>query len=296
MPFAMGNQLQNLGYKTASYHNHTHSYYRRHLSHPNIGYEFFKAVGNGLELPQIVWPNSDYEMIQVTIDDYIDHQPFHAYYMTVSGHSLYTFSGNMMSRRNREAVEHLPYSEELRAYIACHIELDKALEYLLLRLNQAGIAENTVIVLSTDHLPHGLPGPLGADGYSEFLGRPVDMDLELYENNLIIYAQGMEPVTVDKLSSSLDIIPTISNLMGLEYDSRLLMGRDILSNSDPLVIFLNGSFITKNGHSLRGRDFIPNPGVAVDSNYLDYYKAVIAAKFSASVDILDLDYYRILFG
>jgi len=261
-----------------------------------MGYEFFKAVGNGLELPRIVWPNSDFEMMQVTIDDYIDHQPFHAYYMTVSGHSLYTFDGNMMSRRNREAVDHLPYSESMKAYIACHIELDKALEYLMFRLNEAGIAENTFIVLSTDHLPHGFPGNLGVEGYNEFYGRPIDTELEIFKNNLIIYAQGMEPVTVDKLSSSLDIIPTISNLMGLEFDSRLLMGRDILSNSDPLVPMQNGTFLTENGHSIRGRDFVPNPGVTVDENYADYIRAIIRAKFSASVSILDLDYYRIILG
>jgi len=301
MPFVMGNQLSNLGYTTFAYHNHTHTYYNRHLSHPNMGYEF-KAVGNGLELPNNVWPNSDLEMIQVTIDDYINNQPFHAYYMTVSGHFEYTFGGNMMSRKNRDAVEHLPYSEHLRAYIACHIELDKALEYLMKRLNEAGIAENTFIVLSTDHHPYGLPGNEGADGISEFLGHEVDqsynsdfMNFELFRNNLIIYAQGMEPVTVDKLSSSVDIIPTISNLLGLEFDSRFLMGRDILSNSDPLVIFGNRSFITENGRRIRDRAFIPNPGVVVDDSYSDYIRAVVDAKFSVSTSILDLDYYRIVF-
>jgi len=295
LPFVMGNQLKELGYTTVAYHNHTHTYYNRHRSHPNMGYDY-KGVGNGLKLPKIVWPNSDFEMIQVTIDEYIDHQPFHAYYMTVSGHFEYSFDGNAMSRRHREAVEHLPYSERLRGYIACHIELDKALEYLLLRLNEAGIAENTVIVLSTDHYPYGLPGPDGIDGISEFLGHRVDRNFELYKNHLIIYAQGMEPVVIDKPSSSLDIIPTISNLMGLEYDSRLLMGRDILSNSDGLVIFRDRSFITSNGRRIRNNDFIPNPGVVVEETYTDYIRAVIDAKFSASTGILDLDYYNIVFG
>ena len=301
LPFVMGNQLQSLGYKTVAYHNHTHTYYRRHLSHPNMGYDY-KGVGSGLVLPQIVWPNSDFEMIQVTIDEYINNQPFHAYYMTVSGHFEYTFGGNMMSRRNRDAVEHLPYSDSLKAYIACHMELDKALEYLMKRLNEAGIAEKTVIVLSTDHHPYGLPGNEGADGMSEFLGYQVDksansdfMNFELFKNNLIIYAQGMEPVTVDKPSSSLDIIPTISNLMGLEFDSRLLVGRDILSNSEPLVIFGNRSFITANGRRIRNRDFTPYPGAVVEDGYGEYIRAVVDAKFAASTSILDLDYYRIVF-
>ena len=291
MPFAMGNQLRNLGYTTVAYHNHTHTYYRRHLSHPNMGYEF-KGIGDGLILPNNLWPNSDLEMMQVTIDEYINNQPFHAYYMTVSGHLEYNFGGNAMSRRNRDLVEHLPYSDANKAYIACNIELDKALEYLMKRLNDAGIAENTFIVLSTDHYPYGLDG---TNGISEFLGHQVDPNFEIYKNHLIIYAQGMTPVTIDKPSSSLDIIPTVSNLMGLEFDSRLFPGRDILSNSDPLVIFVDRSFITGNGRRIRGGDFIPNPGVTVDDDYGDFMRAVVEAKFSVSTSILDLDYFRIIF-
>ena len=292
MPFAMGNQLRNIGYTTVAYHNHSYTYYNRHQSHPNLGYDF-KGVGNGLELPRLLWPNSDLEMMQVTIDEYINKQPFHAYYMTVSGHLEYNFGGNAMAVRNRDAVADLPYSDANKAYIACHIELDKALEYLMLRLNQAGIAENTFIVLSTDHYPYGLDG---TNGISEFLGHQVDRNFELYKNNLIIYAQGMEPVTIDKPASSLDIIPTISNLLGLEFDSRFLIGRDILSNSPALVIFMDRSFITENGRRIRGGDFVPNPGVVVNENYGDIRRAEIDAKFSASASILDLDFYRYIFG
>jgi len=257
-----------------------------------MGYDY-TGVGNGLELPRLVWPNSDLEMMEATVDDYIGQQPFHAYYMTVSGHLEYNFGGNAMAARNRDAVADLPYSDALKAYIACHIELDKALEYLLDRLNAAGIAENTVIVLSTDHYPYGLDG---VDGISQFLGHPVDKNFELYENNLIIYVQGMEPVTVDRPASSLDIIPTISNLMGLQYDSRFLMGQDLLSNSESLVIFKDRSFITDRGYRIRGGDFVPHPGIEVNDHYGDYIRAVIDAKFSASASILDLDYYRKVFG
>ena len=296
LPFTMGNRLGALGYSTFAYHNHTHTYYRRHLSHPNMGYDVFKAIGNGLELPQILWPNSDLYMVQATVDDYIYNEPFHAYYMTVSGHLEYNWSGNAMAARNRAAVEHLPYSEPLKAYIATHIELDKALEYLLDRLNKEGIAERTLIVLSSDHHPYGLPGNDGIDGVSEFLGRPVEPNFELYKNYLIIYAQGMEAVTVDKPGSSLDIIPTISNLMGLEFDSRFLMGRDLLSDGDPLVIFVDRSFITENGRRIRGGHFIANPGADVDDSYSDFMRAVVDAKFAVSANILDFDYYRIVFG
>ena len=90
MPFVMGNQLNKLGYKTMAYHNHTYDYYERQISHPNMGYEY-KGIGNGLELSN-AWPRSDLEMLEKTIPEYIDHEPFHTYYMTVSGHMQYNFS------------------------------------------------------------------------------------------------------------------------------------------------------------------------------------------------------------
>ena len=76
--------------------------------------------------------------------------------MTISGHLGYTFSGNRMASKHRAQVEDLPYGEEVRAYIACQMELEDALALLVSRLDQAGQLENTVIALSADHYPYGL--------------------------------------------------------------------------------------------------------------------------------------------
>ena len=62
MPFTMGNQLRVLGYNTRAYHNHTYDYYRRDVSHPNMGYDY-KGIGNGLEMSK-AWPRSDLEMME----------------------------------------------------------------------------------------------------------------------------------------------------------------------------------------------------------------------------------------
>jgi lipoteichoic acid synthase len=137
MPFVMGNQFRKLGYITKAYHNHTYTYYRRDVSHPNMGYDY-KGVGNGLNVKK-TWPESDLEMIEVTAGEYIGDKPFHAYYMTVSGHMNYSFGGNQMARKNREFVEHLPYSDTSKAYIACNLELEFAMKALMDKLEAAGI-------------------------------------------------------------------------------------------------------------------------------------------------------------
>jgi arylsulfatase A-like enzyme len=286
MPFAMGNQLRKLGYTTKAYHNHTYTYYKRDVSHPNLGYDY-KGVGNGLEVKK-TWPESDLEMIDVTFDEYGGQQPFHAYYMTVSGHMNYNFFGNHMASKNKQYVDHLPYSDEAKAYIACNLELEFAMKSLMDKLEAAGIAENTVIVLSPDHYPYGLE----RDKLNELAGHEVESNFELYKSTLIIYKKGMEPVVVDKPCASLDIIPTVSNLFGLEYDSRLLMGTDILSSTPPLVIFSNRSWITDRAmYNSQKNKVTFLDGTQEDKEYVKKVNRIVADKFKFSTKILETDYY-----
>lgn len=290
MPFVMGNQLKKSGYKTVAYHNHTYDYYRRDLSHPNMGYDY-KGVGNGLDIKQ-TWPTSDLEMFEVTIPEYINEEPFHAYYMTVSGHLQYSFSGNAIAYKNRQYVKDLVLSEQAKAYLATQIELDKALKHLLEELEKSGVAANTLIVMSTDHYPYGLDFKT----IEEFVGKPIDRSFDIYKSNLIIYTPNMEEIIVDEPTSSLDIIPTLSNLLGLDYDSRLLMGRDVFSDAKPLVIFRDGSFITEKGrYNTETNTFQSNAVDDPDPSNIDFYQRKIDEKFYYSAKILELDYYRILF-
>lgn len=292
MPFAMGNQFKKLGYITKAYHNHTYTYYRRDVSHPNMGYDY-KGVGNGLNVKK-TWPESDLEMIDVTAGEYIGDKPFHAYYMTVSGHMNYNFGGNQMARKNRDLVEHLPYSDTSKAYIACNLELEFAMKSLMDKLEAAGVAENTVIVISSDHYPYGLDRKY----INELAGHEVEGNFELYKSTLILYKKGMEPVIIDKPCASLDIIPTLSNLFGLEYDSRLLMGTDILSDTSPLVIFSNRSWITDRAmYNSSSNTVTFLDGTDKDKEYVKLVNRVVADKFKYSAKILETDYYgKILKG
>lgn len=291
LPFVMGRQFEKLGYQTFAYHNHTYTYYGRDLSHPNMGYTY-KAKGHGLDVKD-TWPESDIEMIDKTTSDYINGQPFHAYYMTVSGHMEYNFSGNYIAYKNRDLTAHLNLSEECRAYLSCNIELDRAMELLLQRLEEAGVAENTLIAISPDHYPYGLTN----EKIGELAGHEIEENFELYRGIFILYQKGMTPQVIDKPASSLDILPTISNLLGLEYDSRLLMGRDIFSDSDPLVIFDNRSFITdKIMYNAKTKEVTNLTGETLPEDYLPKMKKIVSDKFMYSAKILEENYYGKIFG
>lgn len=293
IPFSLGHQFNRLGIDSKAYHNHSYTYYQRNETHSNLGYDFI-AKGNGLELKSDVWPGSDKEMMEDTVDRFIEDEQFHVYYLTVSGHMNYTFIGNSMSFKNKELVKELPYSTEGKAYIACQIELDRALEYLISKLDETGVLDNTVIALSADHYPYGLDKAQ----LDELAGHDIEDNFEIYRNNFILWNSGMkEDIIVDKPCSSLDILPTLSNLFGLEYDSRLLMGKDILSDAAPLVILSNRSFITdKVMYNSATGDIKKLTDEEIPNEYIKDINNIIKNKFTISDNILRKDYYSYVFG
>lgn len=289
--FTLGNQMKRQGYDTRAYHNHTYNYYGRDKTHPNMGYQY-KGVGNGLHLTP-TWPESDAEMIKETISDYVGTPPFHTYYMTVSGHLQYSFEKNDMAAKHRSKVEHLSLSEESKAYLACQIELDLALETLLENLRASGELENTVICLYGDHYPYGLT----EKAITELSGSDTILEsLELYRSTMILWSSSIEePIEVTKPCSNLDILPTLSNLFGLEYDSRLLMGRDIFADGEGLVIFSDSSYITELGEYYGTEDsFYPAENREVPEGYPEEILQIVQDKFLYSNKILTTDYYEAL--
>lgn len=290
IPFCLGWQFLKLGYTSRAWHAHTATYYGRNETHPNMGY-IFKAKNAGLKIKD-VWPESDLEMIQNSLPEYINDEHFHVYYMTVSGHLEYTFSGNSMASKNKSYVENLPYSNNCKAYIACNKELDLALEYLIDELEKAGIADKTVIAFTGDHYPYGLT----IDEISELNGSPVEEEFELYHSNFVLWSESIkEPIVIDKYCSSLDMLPTVSNLFGLEYDSRLLMGSDILSDAPALVMFADKSFITDYcKYNVNNREVTMLQDVELPENYISNVSSIVKNKFNISKSILLNDYYSYL--
>ena len=252
-PFnTISRQLMNQGYFSRAYHNNLFTYYDRHLTHENLGYEKYIGMGNGLEKGvKDVWPASDQEMFEFTIPQYIDEQPFSVYYMTVSGHARYNFYGNAMSKKNQELVQDLPYSESLKAYIAANLEVEKGLTTLVEQLEEAGIADDTVIVLTGDHFPYGLGTAWGNNHncQAELYGVDNYDQIDRDRNSLIIWSGCLEgkEIQVDAPVCSLDVLPTLSNLFGVEYDSRMTVGRDALGTEEAIVPWPDYSWVTELG-------------------------------------------------
>lgn len=298
MPFGVGNVFKREGYSTVNaYHDHTYTYYNRDKSHPNLGFDKYIGCGNGLEelINCKTWPESDVEMINATVDDYINSDNFMTYYMTVSGHLNYTFTGNYISYKNKDLVKDLPYTDHVKAYLAANIELDRAIESLINKLKEKGKLDDTVIVISPDHYPYGLK----TSELNEISDTDRSDKFEMFHTSLILYnSEIKENVKVTKYVSSIDVLPTIYNLFGIKYDSRLLMGRDALSDAEGLVILSDRSFINEFGsyNSITGKYTKFKEDVSND--YIEKLNHEVYQRFTMSSLLLYekngvyLDYYR----
>ena len=313
-PFALGNMLSSMGYATHAFHNHTYDYYSRDKSHPNFGYEWH-AVGNWDVNFTSAWPKSDKELALNSLSYLSLEEPFHLYYMTVSGHAYQTFGGNRQAAKHRSYVTEMlgsQYKEELSlSFIACQYEVELMVKALYDECARLGILEDTVFVLAPDHFPYGLSEDDAANqaALAEMYGLPKEdiyNNFDLYKAPLVIWSGSMkEPVKVDKVCSAIDILPTLLNLFGAEYDSRILMGQDILDLNAEGIVTLNTlkssyHFITDYGEfNFKTKKFTVAEGYNVEASALEAYvsqkRQYLYDMRTYSPYILDNDYYKILF-
>ena len=107
----------------------------------------------------------------------------------------------------------------------------------------------------------------------------------------------METVEIEKVGSQIDVLPTIYNLFGVEYDSRLIIGKDILSTEPGLAIFGNSSWVSDKGtYFASSGEFVSRDGVTVDDDYIRYMNSIVSNKITMSRNIMKYDYYRKVLG
>ena len=293
-PYGLGSIYKSLGYDTFAYHNNWYGFQDRHKYLKSQGFTNYLGCYNGLEKRMNCksWPQSDLDMMKVTINDYINSEnPFMTYYMTVSGHFGYSFSDNSISYKNRGAVSNLNVSNSAKAYVATQIELDKALEYLISKLEENGKLDNTVIVLMADHYPYKLT----MNDVNSLSSYNRDSVVEVNHNALILWNSMMENTIIDKPCMSSDVLPTVYNLFGIEYDSRLFIGRDILSTSDGLAIMSNRSWVTDKGTYFANQTkFLPKDNAVIDDDYVSNINNIVKNRLNISKLIIKNNYYKYL--
>ncbi|MBQ5444993.1 MAG: LTA synthase family protein, partial [Erysipelotrichaceae bacterium] len=296
---ALGNTFAlSEGLQPRAYHNYLGYYYGRNKTLPNMGFEC-QFMNDGMEFTT-AWPASDLEMLEQSVDDYLNDDRFLTYYMTFSGHGNYT-TDNVMVAKNIKTVtsklsEHLPSSAE--GYLAANYELEEAMAYLLERLQGAGKLDNTVIVIAGDHYPYYLTDA----GYKALKGEAVDEDFESFHSSCIIYNAGLkQKIEVDTPCCNVDIIPTIYNLFGVTYDSRLYAGTDIFGSGMHIAQLYNKNFITDkvkyNAATGKAEWLVDTSEYSEEklNGYLESAINTVKNRYAFSIGVEDTDLYSYVF-
>lgn len=301
MPYGLGHIAREAGRDSFAYHGYISSYYKRGDSWPNLGFETIKFMNEGMTFVNY-WSPADLELVMQSVDDYIDKDRFVTYYMTYSGHGDYT-TDTYMYIKNHEAVidalgdEAVNYSDSEISFLCGNYELELAMEYIVDRLEKAGKLNNTLIVLAGDHIPYYFATDemkdLAAKANMDF-----DVNFEMYRSTCIMYNSGLEaPIINENYCCNVDVLPTILNLLGLEYDSRLIMGIDIFAKTPHRARLYNGNFLTEYVR------YNASKGTAVWSDkalsFTDWQKEVYLnnmieyteGEYAASLALMDSDFY-----
>ncbi len=295
-PLGIASLFKDMGYNTYAYHDHNYTFQNRNKYLSALGFTNFKGCRNGLEknVNCKQWPESDVEMIEATYKDFINsEEPFFTYYVTVSGHGDYGFSYSAMAKKHKKDVAHLNYSEKPLAYLAAQIELNNALELLIEKLEEAGKLDDTVIALVGDHYPYYLTNK----EVNEIASYQKDNVVEINHSNFILWNNNIDTIKVEKVGSQIDVLPTLYNLFGVNYDSRLIIGKDILSTEPGLAIFGNRSWVSDKGTYFASQDkFVSSTTEEISNDYIKYMNSVVANKVTMSKNIMKNDYYRKVLG
>lgn len=282
-PYSLPNLFRNEGYTANSFHSASRAIYNRAAIHENLGFEAYLNYADlGMDDYQL-----DSQLIR-GFDLMVSEDPFYSFIITYSGHGPYDDSMSNISGPHLEAAQAAVAAsgvtgseENMREYtlaVAHAMETDAFIGALMAALEESGHAEDTVLVFYADHYCKYMTD-------TEFLLELKDVPNRnlLCNTPLFIYSSDLEPQTVEKLTSSVDIYPTICSLFGLDVDLSWFVGSDALSEDGGYVYWRDYSWYD-------GQRYVDG-GTIPGDEYGAEISSMVRRKLNLSWNMVIYDYF-----
>ncbi|MCF0138113.1 MAG: sulfatase-like hydrolase/transferase [Oscillospiraceae bacterium] len=244
-PYSLAQLFRNEGYSARSFHSADPVIYNRGEIHLNLGFESYSY-----------WLNMG--MDNYMLDSQLtrgfsrmtEGDSFFSFIITFSGHGPYTdemsdISAPHMDRASELTADKFPDASEKNRSEYTHavahaMETDDFIGDLVQKLEYSGLSENTVLVLFTDH-------------YSKYMTdheftqtvKGISTSTLMSICPFMIYSEDMPPAEITKLCSSVDILPTVANLFGLDAPYRYYAGHDIFGSGEGYAVLPNGCWLSE---------------------------------------------------
>ncbi|MDQ2086441.1 LTA synthase family protein [Herbivorax sp. ANBcel31] len=231
--------LKDKGYDTYSLHGFDKDFWNRNEMYEAIGFDnFFSA--KDYEMDEFAgWQGdalSDLSFFRQSIDKIDTSNPFYGFFVTLSCHHPYDYFEDF-----EYDVGELE-GTYLGNYIKAANYADECIGYFIEELKKRDLYNDSLLVLYGDH--KAIP-KVHADKLFEFL------EIEDREDNwakiqkvplVMRYPDQETSEILSGIGGQIDILPTISNMMGFDFPYAL--GKDLLNTDEQYAIFRNGSIIT----------------------------------------------------
>jgi phosphoglycerol transferase MdoB-like AlkP superfamily enzyme len=284
-PLALPNLFREAGYTVNSFHPASGDIYSRKSVHTNLGFSSYNS--------HVQMNMDDYMLDSQMINGYdlmTAGEPFYSFIITYSGHGPYTEESANISDPHMEAAKAavaksgITGSEqnmsEYTYAIAHAMETDQFIGELMDRLEQDGLLEDTVLVLYGDHYGKYMTD----DSFLKQLKQVGDSETELYHTPFFLYSKDLAPQTVEKVSSTADIVPTLVNLFGLKNERQYYVGDDIFGDMGGYVIFPNYAWYD-------GTTYYDGSSSGEETEEIQQRTQEVKDKLNASWDTLKSDYF-----
>ncbi len=211
------------GYDTHAFHNNYGTYYNRQVLFPNFGYDtYWRPYDLGFDND-----NTDSDIMNVMqwiVSEYQSN--YMGYWITYSGHQPYILDGIGVSEEHVQRIkEKYPeLNDDYVAYWAKNMDLDYALGEFIKILQWQERLDDWVFVFFGDHIAKGLDFGASSDFYAQ---TKLPYDETDYYTGLYIYNSAYGAMEYEKVSTTLDILPTIANMFNFEIEPGTTLGRDI---------------------------------------------------------------------
>lgn len=228
-PLSAAHLFEEAGYTANSFHGSPGSVYDREVIHKNWGYEKYHS-GDDMGLEDYSYDSQLIEAFDLFTSK---EHPFFSFIITISGHGPYKGSKLSASYYDKFAALLPEDTDEMIIHAYAHAyETDLFVKALMERLETEGLLDNTVLVFYADHYDYYV-----VDDALIMEQKGVQDKNLIMSTPFFIYSKDMAPRKVEKVTSTIDILPTVVNLFDLNTDGRYYVGNDAFSDNGGYVIF-----------------------------------------------------------
>ena len=276
--YSMANLFKNEGYRVDAFHMNTREYYSRGINYDNWGYDNYYSLKDQNSYSDLSY-QLDTELIKN--EDFYNSMfkqegLFVNYLISYSNHMPFsTKNGVCKQLLNLDLENNLIVEEQIKLMTEEDCikrqarETDDMLALILLALEENNLADNTILVIFSDHYLYTVNDKNILDSYKE-----TDNNL-INHTPFLIYKKNLKKVNVTDVTSQVDILPTVLNLFGINYIKDYYLGNDALDkNYEGLVFFNDYSWYDSNCYVedgiIKNNCSITKERLIEKNNYVNY--------------------------